>query len=311
MRALLRATLAASLLVLAQPLRAEDPPPPPGTEAVAPELLHGRTLYLEKANCSVDAPPGYEWLASPGMTEKHPEVRMFLCRDPRENRIFMVQVYDKGFASLDEKGMDEFIQGARGSMEQQGWKFLETKKSPAALPIEQSSFSFQVKLLRKDGQEIHWVGYVGTAQKMYCVSAMQLEPGERPEFHAFVKSFKLLHPVSKLGSWIGLLPYVLLSLVVGSAVVFISQRQAAKAAAAKPAAAAAADEDDESDETDAFKPKPIVPSKGAKTRRDVPRDLPREIPAKPAASKPAAKPVRPAKPDEKSDRPRKNERPFG
>lgn len=252
--------LSALLLVLPLRARAEDPNALAGTEAVAPELLRGRSLVLERGNCSVDAPPGFQWLASPGMTEKHPEVRMFLCRDAKQSNIFMLQVYDKTFAPLDTKGMDDFLTGAQGSMEQQGWKFQGRDFKPSLVPIDGSSFRFSVKLLRKDGQTLYWVGYVATAQRMYCLSSMQLEPGERAEFNAFAKSFKLLAPVSSSRGLLHFLPYVLLSLVVGSVVVFIQTKREQKAKGEAVAKASAGDDDDD-DVTDAFKPQPIVPSK--------------------------------------------------
>ncbi len=288
---------------------------------VSPDLLRGHTLYLESGNCSIDAPTGFDWQASPEMSEKHPEVEMFLCKDPRESRIFMVQVYSQGFATLDEKGMDDFLQGAKGSMEKQGWKFLQTSKERAAFPIEESSFRFSVKLLRvKDNVEIYWVGYVATARHMYCLSSMQLESGERAEFHSFVRSFKLLKPISLFWTVGPYVPYLLLSMFVGTVVVFITNRKA-KDVGEKPAAVAEADPD-ESDETDAFKPKPIVPSKeksrkeekartAGPTRRDV------ERPVKPSKGTSKAKPdedsekkTRPRH-DERPDRPRKEDRPFG
>src|SRR4051794_37671803 len=117
------ALVVAATLLVPFAARAEEPGAIAGTEPVALELLKGRSLVLEQGNCAVDAPGGFEWLASPGMTEKHPEVRMFLCRDSQQSQIFMLQVYDRNFAALDAKGMEEFLNGAQGSMEQQGWKF--------------------------------------------------------------------------------------------------------------------------------------------------------------------------------------------
>jgi hypothetical protein len=300
--------------------RAQEDPAAPARHPVSPELLRGHTLYLESVNCTVDAPTGFDWQASPEMSEKHPEVQMFLCKDPRESRIFMLQVYTQGFATLDEKGMDDFLGGAKGSMEKQGWKFLATSKERTAFPVEESSFRFSVKLLRtKDNVEIYWVGYVATAQHMYCLSSMQLESGERAEFHSFVRSFKLLHPLSFLWKVWPFLPYLVLSMFVGTVVVFITNRKS-RVENEKPAAADDADPD-ESSETDAFKPKPILPSKeksrkeekktAGVTRRDA------ERPEKPSRGTSKAKPDeesgKKSKPrrDERPDRPRKDERPFG
>jgi hypothetical protein len=310
----------------------EEPALPQGTEPIAPELLKGRTLVLENGNCSVEAPHGFEWLASPGMTEKHPEVHMFLCRDPEQSRIFMLQVYDKGFSVLDAKGMDDFLSGARGSMEQQDWKFLETQKKEAAIPLPESSYHFSVKLLRgKDHQEIFWVGYVATAQKMYCLSAMQLEAGDRPEFNQFVRSFKLLHAPPSPGVVLPLIPYALLSMSVGFFVVFLARRRqkAAESDAEKELEeilASEGDVEDDDDETDAFKPKPIVPAKPKVKAREKARAAKpvEEPPAKPAKeprrdrertrpdedSRGRKRPEGRAR-DEESDRKRKNDRPFG
>lgn len=293
------------LLVVPVAARAEDPAQPAGTEPVAAELLKGRSLVLEQGNCSVDAPGGFEWLASPGMTEKHPEVRMFLCRDGKQSQIFMLQVYDKVFATLDAKGMDEFLTGAQGSMEQQGWKFQKKDWKPAKIPLEGSSYRFTVQLLRKDGQTLYWIGYVSTAQRMYCLSSMQLEDGERPEFNSFVKSFKLLKPVSSPGRVGSLLPYIALSFIVGSVVVFVNSKRQKKDEAAEKAKGGggggpASEEDDEDDVTDAFKVQPIIPSGKGKTRRDV------EPPAKEKTkTRTASKPTKPeTRRDERPAKPR-------
>jgi hypothetical protein len=155
---------------------------------------------------------------------------------------------------------------------------------------------------------------------MYCLSSMQLESGERAEFHSFVRSFKLLKPVSIWWTVGPYVPYLILSMFVGTVVVFITNRKS-RVGEEKPAAVAEADPD-ESDETDAFKPKPIVPSKekarkeekektAGVTRRDVERPAkPSKGTSKPKPDEDSGKKGKPRR-DERSDRPRKDERPFG
>jgi hypothetical protein len=349
-----RLLAALAVLALAGLARGEDTAPPKGYEPVPPALLKGRALVFEAGNCSVEAPPGFEWVASAGLAAAHPEVHMFLCHDAEQ--VYTLQVYDQGVAKLDAASMAEFLNGAKGSMEQQAYTFLDTRSNEAAVPIPGSSFRFVARMRHqagsapeaKAGSEVNWIGYATCAGKMYVLSVMQAEAADRPEFNQLVRSFKLLHeppPPPGRGS---LGAYVIMGLVVSSLVAAIGRRQQRRAEvrekdailASRGAEDAVGDGDDEDDDTDAFTPRPIA-KKGAPSppKRARPREeeRPRERAKKPEARPaPAKEPTRggregaeppPRGPDrdsrrkkraedregrdEKADRPRKNDRPFG
>jgi len=133
----------------------------------------------------------------------------------------MLQVYDKNFAALDAKGMDEVPERRPGLDGAAGLEVPEPAKfDPAKIPSRRARSASPVRLLRKGRADAlldrlrldRAAADVLTASRR-CSS----EDGERPEFNAFVKSFKLLSRL-EVGPLLAYLPFIALSFFVGTAV---------------------------------------------------------------------------------------------